>query len=398
MRAFERTHPWITFRADLRSATHNLWLLLGEARSKCDHVAGVPLQPEIAKRLYEMYFVKGVHATAAIEGNSLSEEQIERRMEGTLEVPPSKEYQAREIDNLVNAFNRILNKIKDDGKPSDKISLELIKSLNRDILDGLQDGDAVPGEIRRHSVGVADYRGAPAEDCEYLLDRLCIWLNDENFDGDGSLGTGGAILKAIISHLYIAWIHPFGDGNGRTARLLEFYLLVNAGVPVPAAHVLSDHYNTTRAEYYRHLSYASRSGGDILPFMLYAVQGFVEELREQLTYIRGQQWNIAWKDYVNDYFEALGNSDTQARRKCLLLDLSKQPTPVPRNRLTLLSPRGATFYAKKTDKALSRDLNALIDAGLVVRVKGGYRAKRELILAFLPPTWKAPQKPLPKVA
>lgn len=388
-RAYQRTHPWITFRADFTRAPHTLWLLLGEARSKCEHVAGVPLQPEISQSLYQMYFVKGVHATAAIEGNSLSEEQIEKHLEGSLELPASKEYQAREIDNLVKAFNQLLELIHQRG-PSRDITPELIKGFNAAILDGLTlDDNTVPGEVRNHSVGVADYRGAPAEDCEFLLARLCEWLNEEKFDSDQDLGAAGAILKAVISHVYLAWIHPFGDGNGRTARLLEFYVLVNAGIPVPSAHLLSDHYNTTRSDYYRQLSYASKSGGDIMPFVMYAMRGFVDELREQLAYIREQQWGIAWKDYVNDYFEQLGSSETQARRKCLLLDLSKEEKPIPRNRLALLSPRVATFYAKKTDKTLSRDLNVLMDARLITRTREGYRARRNLILAFLPPMWKA---------
>jgi hypothetical protein len=76
-----------------------------------------------------------------------------------------------------------------------------------------------------------------------------------------------AILKAIMAHLYLAWIHPFGDGNGRTARLLEFHILLEAGVPLPVAHLLSDHSNRTRAEYYRQLDRASKSGGDVLPFL-----------------------------------------------------------------------------------------------------------------------------------
>jgi Fic family protein len=390
MRSYEKTHPWITFKADLRPAPHTLWLLLGEARSKCERVAGVPLKPDIAKKLNEVYLVKGVHGTAAIEGNSLSEEQIEQRIEGTLQVPPSKEYQAREIDNLVQSFNDILERLKKEGQPSEAISCELIKSFNFSILKGLtlEDG-VVPGQIRKHSVGVADYKGAPAEDCEYLLLQLCNWLNREDFDSDNSLGVAAAILKAIIGHLYIAWIHPFGDGNGRTARLVEFYLLVNAGVPVPSAHLLSDYYNTTRSEYYRNLSLASKSGGYILPFLQYATTGFVEELRQQLEYIRAQQWSIAWKDFVNEFFDDVGSSETHLRRKYLLLDLAKEAQPVPRGKLTQISARVATYYARKTDKALTRDLNALLGARLIARSKAGYRARRELILAFLPPTWKA---------
>ncbi|CED92167.1 Fido domain [Actinomyces succiniciruminis] len=59
-----------------------------------------------------------------------------------------------------------------------------------------------------------------------------------------------AFILATLAHLHLTWIHPFGDGNGRMSRLLEFELLIRAGVPVPAAHLLSDHYNKTRDMYY----------------------------------------------------------------------------------------------------------------------------------------------------
>ena len=78
------------------------------------------------------------------------------------------------------------------------------------------------------------YRGAPREDCAFLLDRLCRWLEGEpglslfKKPDDDRIAT--AILHSILAHLYIAWIHPFGDGNGRTARLVEFMLLGPAPV------------------------------------------------------------------------------------------------------------------------------------------------------------------------
>jgi Fic family protein len=87
-----------------------------------------------------------------------------------------------------------------------------------------------------------------------------------------------AILKAVVAHLYLAWIHPFGDGNGRTARLVEFQILLSSGVPSPAAHLLSNHYNQTRSEYYRQLDRASKSGGELAPFIEYGARGFVAGL------------------------------------------------------------------------------------------------------------------------
>ena len=67
-----RTHAWVNFRLNLGAATHRLWMLMGEARSNCQHIAGVPLRPETAERLSQIYLAKGVHATTSIEGNTLT--------------------------------------------------------------------------------------------------------------------------------------------------------------------------------------------------------------------------------------------------------------------------------------------------------------------------------------
>ena len=89
MRTFEQTHPWLSFRLDLRQADWNLWMELGEAASKGEHLAGVPLQPAVAKRLHEIFLAKGAAATTAIEGNTVSEAQVLEHIRGTLKLPPS---------------------------------------------------------------------------------------------------------------------------------------------------------------------------------------------------------------------------------------------------------------------------------------------------------------------
>lgn len=395
-RRYQSTHPWITFQLDLRKASPALWLLLGEARSKCDHVAGVPLQPSIMQELNRTYLAKGAHGTTAIEGNTLTEAEVAAQLVGELEVPPSREYQRLEVDNAIHAFNAIITRIAKEG-PDSKITVEQIKSWNREVLAGLANDGVVPGEIRGYEVTVGRYRGAPAEDCEFLLEATCEWLNGDDFQDEPILRLGRAILRAVAAHLYLAWIHPFGDGNGRTARLMEFYILVNAGVPVPSAHLLSDYYNQTRPEYYRQLDRASKTGGDVLPFLEYAVRGFVEELATQIETIRQQQWSVAWRDFVNEYFQDHQHSEMQRRRQALVLDLSfselamkNEQGLVAKGDIQSLSPRTARFYAQKTPRTLDRDLKELVRLGLIVRAKGGrYRARRELVLAFLPPSWKS---------
>ncbi len=391
-RAYERSHPWISFTVDLRAATPHLWTLLGQAAALCRQIAAAALPPGAAREMQTLYLVKGVQATTAIEGNTLSTEQIRARVDGRLELPPSQEYLGREVDNVVRACGTIADDLVHD-RPL-RLSPAWIAACNRRVLDGLEEHleeGVVPGEVPAHAVGVGRYRGAPRADCPYLLDRLCRWLEEEpglSFAADESTGRiATAILRAIIVHLYIAWIHPFGDGNGRTARLVEFMLLARAGVPLTSAQLPSNHYNLTRAEYYRQLDRASRANGgrgDALGFLLYALQGFVDGLREQCDYIDGIQLSIAWEHFVFARFRQERRSPALSRRRELTLALTARDRPVPRAELRRLDPAVAELYAGKTDKTLTRDLNWLLQEDLIERHAGGYRARIDRMRGFQP--------------
>ncbi len=91
-RTYERTHPWITFDlSQLKRASARLWISLGEAQSKCEHLAQMPLRSDTAAKLHHIYLAKGIFATAAIEGNTLTEEQVRQRLDGKLQLPKSQE-------------------------------------------------------------------------------------------------------------------------------------------------------------------------------------------------------------------------------------------------------------------------------------------------------------------
>ena len=387
MRTYEASHPWLKFELDLRQAPAPLWMALGEIRSKCEHTAGVPLDKETEDQLYRLYLTRGVQATTAIEGNTLTEDQVRQRIEGKLKLPASMAYLGQEVDNIVTACNTILEGIV-AGRPTD-LTVDLIKSFNKLVLAALPLAEnVVPGETRKTPVVVGSYRGAPADDCEYLLDRLCSFLNAKRERTTGLDRLSTSVLLAVMAHLYLAWIHPFGDGNGRTARLVEFLLLLDGGVPAPAAHLLSNHYNQTRQSYYLELERASRSGGEVIPFLLYALQGFVDGLKRQLADIRGYQHKTIWRDYVSRVLQVQGGTESvqvRARQRELVIALSERDQLVPVSEVTFLTPAIARAYARKTRKTVSRDLNALRDLGLVEVSRNGVRARIETILAFLPP-------------
>lgn len=383
-RKYLDTHPWINFEINFKKFDSELWILLGEAKSKCEHIAGVPLKPDNAEALHRIYLYKGALATTAIEGNTLTEEEVKNLIENKFQLPPSREYLGQEVKNIIKSFNTIKERIEEGH--GDRITVENLKSFNEYVLEGLKvEERVVPGKIRGYSVVVGRYRAAPAEDCKYLLERMCEWLNSSEWNnvfGFANVILTG-IIKAIIAHLYIAWIHPFGDGNGRTARLLELQILLNSNIPTPAAHLLSNHYNLTRTEYYRQLDSSSKKR-DIVAFIKYALRGFVDGLGEQISKIREQIIDVSWENYI---YEIYRDKDTKAqrRRRRLILDISKSTNPLKLKDLNQISPKIAEQYAKKSFRTVRNDFEELFKLDLIsLQEDGRFKANRSKILAFLP--------------
>lgn len=380
-RTYAKTHPWIKFDLQTSSFGATTWMLLGEAASKAKHIAGVPLAPEAAHQLYEVFLAKGAMATTAIEGNTLTEDQVLQQVRGKLKLPPSQQYLQQEVQNIIDACMWLLKELHEHGPRA--IDADFCCEMNARVLNKLELEDGVqPGQIRRHSVVVGNvYKGAPPEDCKYLLDELCQHINELVAPSGG--GEHQAILTALFAHIYMALIHPFGDGNGRTARLLEYYILLRAGLAQPTGHLLSNHYNKTRTLYYRELDRISKSGGETHNFVKYALGGFVDGLKEQIRRIREEQYKVAWINFVHGRFSGM-NSPSDHRRRTLLLALSEREDPVRISKLLDMNVEISRLYSGRTPKTLTRDLNELEKMGLLGRLGRSVEAKSDRIKAFLP--------------
>lgn len=386
---YEKTHPWIRFGRELPvdSRYSALWYLLGQIDSKILHLGSIPVSPEVHRKLNSVYLAKGVQATTAIEGNTLTEEEVSQIADGRLKLPKSKQYLQQEVENVIAACNRI---VADVCRPDAAAALtpEYICHLNSMVLDKLELRDGIRGgEVRSFSVLVGSvYRGAPAGECAALLQRLCDWLRSDAFAAPEGMETSMAFIKAVVAHIYLAWIHPFGDGNGRTARLVELFILLSAHVPVPAAHLLSNHYNKTREAYYERLAGLSRPVNGRIPsldsFLEYAFQGLVDGLQEQLQSIHSYQMDITWRTLVHDTFR--GASGKKGRRmRELLLSLGTGTTAIS----SYADIRPEIFYEHykgRQLRTLMRDLAELVDMNLLVRTPEGYRPRLELLQKMLP--------------
>ncbi len=327
----------------------------------------------------------GAQATTAIEGNTLTQEQVQAQVPGRLHLPPSREYLATEVQNVINACNAIANQLREEEPRP--LSAELICEWNRQILQGdvpSAEG-AERGVFRKHQVMVAHYRAVPAHLVSPPVQCLCSRLDGPDFEPPKQeFATAFAILKATVAHLYLAWIHPFGDENGRTARLMEVFTLLRSRFPTLTAQLLSNHYNASRAEYYRQLDRTSTSGGHIIPFLAYATRGLADQLQEQIAMIQEQQIRIVWETVTLEWM-IIQSKEGAERRHALLVALAQREGFTRRSEITDLTPQLAKLYASRTRRTLSRDLNALIQQNLIQsNAKGDVQANVGLLRPFIP--------------
>ena len=356
--------------------------LLGECGAFVQALTDIPLQPEDRERLLGVSLRKGAQATTAIEGNTLSEEDIEKIQEGW-SLPPSKEYLKTEVSNILDAFNTLLREIVTEDK-IEIITSNLIKKFHYFIGKDLGEHfDAIPGQFRVDRRYVGSYLAPEHKYVEELVAKLCVWIGKEFHYVNGQ-NFKTAVIQAIVTHVYIEWIHPFGDGNGRTGRLLEFYILLRAGLPSIVSHILSNHYNLTRSEYYRQLDKA-RKNRNLTEFIQYALQGFRDGLKENLNIIQKGQFSIFWRHHIYETFADLKYTKKSSfkRKRALMLQM-----PINKkyavDELLEISADVARRYATLQRATVLRDLRELQALNLLLKVGRKYIANTIILSAMMP--------------
>ncbi|MDO9567280.1 MAG: Fic family protein [Candidatus Desulfaltia sp.] len=374
-------HKHISFRKEWEISIECAYML-GECDAYVKALTDIPLEPEYRDKLLRVSLIKGAQATTAIEGNTLSQEEIEKLEEGW-KLPPSKEYLEIEVKNILEAFNNLLREIVIEGKVR-IISPELIMEFHQIIGKNLSEHlDAIPGRFRDDNRVVGPYIAPDYKYVPELIDKLCVWIKrDFHYNAGQNFAT--SVIQAIVTHVYIEWIHPFGDGNGRTGRLLEFYILLRAGLPSIVSHILSNFYNQTRPEYYRQIDQA-RGKRSLTSFINYAVQGFRDGLKENLDIIQESQFSIFWHYYIYEAFADVKYTKKAAfkRKRDLILQMPiTQEFDV--DEILELTPSIAKKYATVNRATVLRDLKELQDLNLLIKVGRKYKANISILKAMMP--------------
>ncbi len=355
-------------------------LLLGQCEAYVDAISNTPILPKHRDELFQVSLIKGAQATTAIEGNTLTEKEVRDIVIEEKHMPPSKEYQELEVKNIINALNMIGTDVMNRNK-CNLLSPDLIRRFHEMVGRGLNEHfDAEPGRFRSDSRVVGTYKGPDYREVPKLIQQYCDWLR-KDFHYENGQSFSDTVIEAIVAHVYLEWIHPFGDGNGRTGRLLEFYILLRGGLPDIASHILSNHYNLTRSDYYRHFDIA-RQERDLTKFIEYALLGFRDGLKETLQIIHESQFEITWSKYVYDTFSGrrLTNRNVFNRQRNLALSIVSFSEALTPEKIVLITPETARDYAKIQKRTVIKDLRELVDMGILIETgKNQFEANKGVI-------------------
>jgi Fic family protein len=240
------------------------------------------LVPQWEAKLRRQVMLQNTHSSTAIEGNKLTLNQVQDLSQGKEVIAARKDKQ--EVLNYINALEKI-----PDFASLEKISvgtlLEIHKIITAKTLDNASDSGAFRNRqvyVGKHVFDATGFRQEivymPPETDEVpeLVDEFIDWLN-LMLDKKDAINP---VLLAGIAHYEIARIHPFVDGNGRSARLLAILILYLSGFDHRRIFALDDYYDRDRPGYYTALGTVDKKTRDITKWLEYFTEGVAFSVNE----------------------------------------------------------------------------------------------------------------------
>ena len=238
-------------------------------------VAKLPIDVAMLASLRATARLLSTHYSTQIEGNRLTEAQVRQAISGTRF--PGRERDEAEVRNYYAAL-AFVEKLAGNDTPISEID---IRGLHGLVFIGKQtptvyrDGQNV---IRDSGTGGIVYLPPEAKDVPILMSDFVRWIETELFRGVLPVP-----LIAGCAHYQFATIHPYYDGNGRTARLLTTLILQRKGYGLKGIYSLEEYYARDLEHYYRALSvgpthnyYSGRREADVTPFLEYFLIGMAD--------------------------------------------------------------------------------------------------------------------------
>ena len=248
---------------------------IAEAKSVIERARLLPKQE---LRLRRQALIRMSHSSTAIEGNHLNAKEVEAVMANKkIDAPDRDVY---EVKNYLKALRYIETVVKDKKSITEKVVLKIHQFVTDKTIAPASCGHFRKGlvyVVRKHFGGRQEvlYTGPEAKQVPDLMADLLTWVRESEKENISP------IIVAGIIHQQIAAIHPFNDGNGRTARALATLILYQRGYDFRRLFALEDYYNTDRPAYYAAIHVGKNwdtRRTDFTSWLQYFVKGFKEEI------------------------------------------------------------------------------------------------------------------------
>ena len=335
-------------RYDLPKVANDLML----AKAAILSLTNIPYQRSWTEQLQVVQLKREVAGTSRIEGADFTDRELDAAMQESPEQLHTRSQ--RQAAAAVRTYRWIA------GLASDRpIDAALIKETHRHIITGADDDHCPPGQLRARDVnvtfGIPPHRGAEGgEECKAAFHGLCRAAQQEFQRHD-------PLIQALALHYHFAAMHPFLDGNGRTARALEALMLQRVGLKDTLFIAMSNYYYEEKNSYLKALASVRAADHDLSDFLIFGLKGVAIQCNRLFAEIRQNVAKVLFRDVMYDLFHRLRTT----RKRVIAerhIDILKRLLAVDKLTLEELTERTAAIYKplKNPYKALIRDLNYLI--------------------------------------
>lgn len=226
----------------------------------------------ITKMQDKALFLEAYHTTH-IEGTQLTLDQSKQIWKGKRPAKTSSD-DVKELLNYRKAFDLVSEYITDGP-----ITEGLIREIHKRLVENVRGNSATPGQYRKIQNFVVNsktkkviYTPPPVYELPHMMQELIDWLNREDIVHP--------VLVSGIAQFQLVHIHPFLDGNGRTARLLSTLCLYRSGYDFKKLFTISEYYDKNRSEYYNAIQSVRDQKMNMTGWLEYFTLGLATQLHE----------------------------------------------------------------------------------------------------------------------
>lgn len=348
---------WISYNL------HDCLNELVEAKAVITSLKALPYQKSWADELQKIQLKREVAGTSKIEGADFTDKELDVALSETPEELRTRSQ--RQAASAVKAYRWISN--LENNIP---ITETLIFNIHRLIITGADDDHCPPGEIRKVNENVVFgsplHRGAEGRiECKTAFESLCRAIQNQFHNHD-------PLIQALAAHYHLASIHPFLDGNGRTARALEALFLQKTGLKDALFIAMSNYYYEEKNKYLQILSQVRREKDNLTPFIKFGLRGIILQCSRLFGEIRKNILKALFRNVMYNLFTRL---KTERRRVMQERQIEILKILLEEEHITLDELTGRTMLIYRSlqnpRKAFIRDVNQLVRLKAIRYTKTG---------------------------